>query len=76
MRLLYSFFNAADSEKNITFNFDEHRTWQAQYGTVGTGRSGTVRDVWKKKDLGTFWHNFTARNVMPHASMFLKVKLL
>lgn len=68
--------NAADSTRNITFSFDDYTTQQSQYGTVETGRSGTVRDVWKGKDLGTFWHNFTARGVMPHASTFLKVKFL
>ena len=45
-------FNAADSEKNITFKFDEHVSRQAQYGAVRGVRSGIVRDVWRKKTLG------------------------
>ena len=68
-------FNAGDGKENITFKFDEHVPPQAQFGGVRGVRSGIVRDVWKKKNLGTFEHNYTAHNVMPHASIFLKVKL-
>ena len=68
-------FNAGDGKENITFKFDEHVPPQAQFGGVRGVRSGIVRDVWKKKNLGIFEHNYTAHNVMPHASIFLKVKL-
>lgn len=32
-----------------------------------------VRDLWEKKDLGTFTGNYTSPNINAHASMMLKI---
>ena len=63
------FFNAADTLNNITVNFSElpsRNVWDSM-------TTLSVRDLWLHKDLGSFTSEFTAVDVLPHASFFLKL---
>ncbi|CAF1199229.1 unnamed protein product [Adineta ricciae] len=37
--------------------------------------SALVRDLWARKDLGSFRYNFTSPNIDPHSIMMLKISL-
>jgi hypothetical protein len=37
--------------------------------------SAVVRDLWARKDIGTFTGNYTSPNIDPHAVMMLKITL-
>ena len=56
-------FNRGRSELAISVTF----------GTVGAGHSAHVRDLWTRKDIGTFGEKFTA-NVPRHGAVLIKVK--
>jgi hypothetical protein len=38
--------------------------------------SAVVRDLWARKDIGTFIGNYTSPNIDPHAVMMLKITLI
>lgn len=46
-----------------------------QWSDIGLqdDRSATVRDLWRRMDLGVFQSNFTSPIIDPHASMMLKI---
>jgi alpha-galactosidase len=56
-------FNRGRSELAISVTF----------GTIGAGHSARVRDLWARKDLGTFAEKYTA-NVPRHGAVLIKVK--
>ncbi len=56
-------FNLGTSNMAITVYFRE----------IGVGESASVRDLWDRKDLGTFQSSFTA-TVARHGVVFIKVK--
>lgn len=56
-------FNLGTSNMAITVYFRE----------IGAGDSAAVRDLWARKDLGTFKDSFTA-TVSRHGVVFIKVK--
>ncbi|MCL5287334.1 MAG: glycoside hydrolase family 27 protein [Acidobacteria bacterium] len=56
-------FNLGTSNMTMTVYFRE----------IGVGESATVRDLWARKDLGTFKDSFTA-TVPRHGVVFVKVK--
>ena len=56
------------------FNLDAHpMTITANFKALGLPESAQVRDLWLRKDLGTFNGSFTAP-VPRHGAVFLKVK--
>ncbi|WP_410791273.1 X2-like carbohydrate binding domain-containing protein [Kribbella sp. C-35] len=56
-------FNLGQTDADMTVNF-------ADLGLKGAGK---VRDLWARKDLGTFASSFTANNVPIHGVRLLKV---
>jgi alpha-galactosidase len=56
-------FNRGRSELAISVRFE----------TIGAGHSARVRDLWARKDLGTFTEKYTA-NVPRHGTALIKVK--
>ncbi len=40
---------------------------------IPADRAATVRDLWARKDLGTFTGSFRSQNIDPHSVMMLKV---
>ena len=44
-------------------------TWEM----IGLSRKQPVRDLWERKDLGTFKDSFTAKGLSEHGSMMLKI---
>jgi alpha-galactosidase len=44
-----------------------------EFGAIGAGHSARVRDLWARKDLGTFAEKYTA-NVPRHGAVLIKVK--
>ena len=44
-------------------------TWEM----IGLSRKQPVRDLWERKDLGTFKDSFTAKELGEHGSMMLKI---
>lgn len=40
---------------------------------IPVNRTATVRDLWRRMDLGVFKNNFTSPIIDPHASMMLKI---
>ena len=56
------------------FNLDAHpMTITADFKTLGLPETVQARDLWLRKDLGTFTHTFTI-SVPKHGVVFLKVK--
>lgn len=56
------------------FNLDAHpMNITADFKLLGLPAAVQVRDLWSKKDLGTFQHDFTAA-VPKHGVVFLKMK--
>ena len=51
--------------QDITLNFSD--VWQ-----IGNAAM-TVRDLWQEKDLGSFTHQFTAKNVPSHGNFALRL---
>ena len=51
---------------------DVECTW-AQLGLKSPAGAAAVRDLWARKDLGSFTAGFTAKALAPHASMLVKV---
>jgi len=56
-------FNRGESMMAVTAKFQD----------LGVGDTATVRDLWARKDLGTFKEGFTAQ-VPPHGVVLVKVK--
>ena len=56
-------FNRSESGLAISVSF----------GAIGTGHSALVRDLWARKDLGTFAEKYTA-DVPKHGTVLIKVK--
>jgi alpha-galactosidase len=46
---------------------------RVRFGAIGVGHSALVRDLWTRKDLGTFAEKYTA-DVPKHGAVLIKVK--
>ena len=57
--------NRGEVAQDITLNFSD--VWQ-----IGNAAM-TVRDLWQEKDLGSFTHQFTAKNVPSHGNFALRL---
>jgi alpha-galactosidase len=77
------FVNAADITKDITVYFKEIILASSPIGkteqsflSIPPPSTAIVRDLWQKKNLGTFHESYTAFQMAPHSSKFLKFTLL
>jgi alpha-galactosidase len=46
---------------------------RVRFGAIGAGHSALVRDLWARKDLGTFAEMYTA-DVPRHGTVLIKVR--
>jgi hypothetical protein len=62
--LAVALLNAGDSPASVTLKFE----------VLGQAQRYEIRDLWAKKDLGTFTNKFDAGSVGQHDTVFLRMK--
>jgi hypothetical protein len=76
--------NIADESNDITIQFKDIISQYYYYPRMKNKQllsspsliTANVRDLFKKKDLGKYHSNYTAIQVAPHASIFLRLGII